>query len=411
MLAVAVGLAVVSAAWVLIRYPGGQGDFAVYRAGARIVLDGGELYRNPVWSDLRFTYPPFAAVLLAPFALLSYATGSWLFTALSVVALGLALAVVFAVLNPPGHRLAWVGAALPLVLLLEPVRSTFGYGQINLLLMALVAVDCLVRRPRWPRGALVGIAAAIKLTPLAFVLFFLLNRDRRAALTSLATFACGALVGWLATPANSLDYWTSAIFDTRRIGALDYVGNESLRGVLAKAGILSPAMQVSVWAVGCLAVVAGTAVGMRRALLRNRTGAALVLNALAALLVSPISWSHHWVWLVPAVLVYADLGVRTRRWTCGCLAGAGVLVMFVSSLDGVGGTVLGAGGYFWFALAVLIITAFPILERAEQPRGDRQRDGEDAYPVLISSAVQCSRELRRDGKRAGVGGRGRGADG
>ena len=35
--------------------------------------------------------------------------------------------------------------------------------------------------------------------------------------------------------------------------------------------------------------------------------------ALTGLLVSPISWDHHWVWIVPALALLADAAVRAMR--------------------------------------------------------------------------------------------------
>jgi alpha-1,2-mannosyltransferase len=98
--------------------------------------------------------------------------------------------------------------ALPAALLLEPIRSTLTYGQINALLMALVAFDCLTRAPRWPRGILVGIAAAVKLTPAVFLLFFLLRRDLRSAARAGLSFAACTGAGFALAPHDSLRYWT-----------------------------------------------------------------------------------------------------------------------------------------------------------------------------------------------------------
>jgi hypothetical protein len=134
-------------------------DLDVYRLGARMWLSGGDLYGllppTIIGNHLPFTYPPVAAVLFTPFTLVPLPVAGVVLTALSVVAL-----VVVPRLTP-----ARVAVVLPVALLLEPVRETLGFGQVNLLLMALVALDCLHRRPRWPRGVLVGLAAAIKLTP------------------------------------------------------------------------------------------------------------------------------------------------------------------------------------------------------------------------------------------------------
>src|SRR6185312_9635575 len=141
----------------------------------------------------------FAAMLLAPFAFLPW-TAAWvLLFVLSLAALAATLYVVARRAWPdggPGGALSVTALALPVLLWIEPVLETFEFGQVNLILMGLVAVDCLTPRTRWPRGLLVGLAAAIKLTPAAFVLFFLCRGGRRAAGTSAVSFAACTAVGF-----------------------------------------------------------------------------------------------------------------------------------------------------------------------------------------------------------------------
>src|SRR6516165_8794663 len=170
-------------------------DLEVYRAGARMLLHDGDLYgQMPRLSDgqeLPFTYPPFAALSFIPLAVLGYSTANWLLTAAAIVGVAASLqCFAAATTGEAGARmrrlLPW---ALPAALLLEPIRSTLTYGQINALLMALVSLDCLTRVPRWPRGIGVGIAAAIKLTPGVFVLLFLLRRDLRSVARAGLSFA------------------------------------------------------------------------------------------------------------------------------------------------------------------------------------------------------------------------------
>ena len=123
---------------------------------------------------------------------------------------------------------AWL---LPVALLLEPVRTTLAYGQINIVLMALVALDGLTEEPRWPRGALVGLAAAVKLTPAAFVLFFLLRRDYRAAAVAGVSFAAATVAGFALAGHDSVRYWTAAVFQTGRIGGPATAANQCVQAV------------------------------------------------------------------------------------------------------------------------------------------------------------------------------------
>ncbi|HEY7259862.1 MAG TPA: glycosyltransferase 87 family protein [Trebonia sp.] len=294
-------------------------DLDVYRIGGRVWLARGDLYGVlPATSSgarLPFSYPPIAAVLLSPLSLLPMVVAGTVVTLASVALTALVLRLFLR--SAAGRRSgSWwvVGWLLPVVLFLEPVRNTLNFGQINIALMALVAADCLPESVRWPRGALVGLAAAVKLTPAAFVLFFLCRGDRRAAATAGVSFAGWSAVGFLLAPHDSVRYWTSVVFQTGRPGSLLYAANQSIMGVLARAGLdpRTPAV-TGAWLALSAVVLALAWRGMRRALVASADARALSLCAFAALLISPVSWSHHWVWAAPALLVLAVGGLRTRR--------------------------------------------------------------------------------------------------
>jgi alpha-1,2-mannosyltransferase len=284
-------------------------DLDVYRIGGRIWLEGGNLYGTlpPTAEGVRmpFTYPPLAAIILSPLSLIPLPLAGL------VLDLGI-LAVLALALRPFYRRLGWnLGWVLPTALLLEPVRGNLAYGQVDVFLMAMVIADCLTGSPRWPRGSLAGLAAAVKLTPALFVVFFLLRRDYRAAATMGASFAAATGLGFLLAPADSAHYWTSTLFDVGRIGEPQYAGNQSIYGVLTRAGLHPGTMPFTYfWLAISLMVIAAACVGMRQALSAGDEHMALVLNAFAILLISPISWSHHWVWAAPALLC---LAISARR--------------------------------------------------------------------------------------------------
>jgi len=293
-------------------------DLDVYRTGTGVLLHGGDLYgRLPRLGDghqLPFTYPPFAALCFVPLAILGYSTANWLLTGVTIACVAGSLWC-FAASTPgqAGARmrrlLPW---ALPAALLLEPVRSTLTYGQINALLMALVTFDCLARAPRWPRGILVGIAAAVKLTPGVFLLFFLLRRDLRSAARAGLSFAACTGIGFALAPHDSLRYWTQVAYQPARIGGIAYASNQSILGILARLGLSNP-VRAWLWLALCLLVAALAVTGMRGALRSGHVTYALLLNAAAGLLVSPISWSHHWVWAAPALLTCLATTSPNRR--------------------------------------------------------------------------------------------------
>jgi alpha-1,2-mannosyltransferase len=322
--ALLVTLSLVAAAIYFVRLGHGIGlgcyrvDLEVYRAGARVLLHGGDLYgqlpRLGDGQELPFTYPPFAALSFIPLAVLGYSTANWLLTAATIVGVAASLRCFAAsTTGEAGARmrrlLPW---ALPAALLLEPIRSTLTYGQINVLLMALVAVDCLTAAPRWPRGIGVGIAAALKLTPGIFVLFFVLRRDVRSAARAGLSFAACTGAGFALAPRDSLRYWTQVAYQPARIGGISFASNQSILGALARLGLGAPA-RTWLWLTLCLLVAALTVTGMRGALKAGKVTSALWLNAAAGLLISPVSWSHHWVWAAPALLTCLNTTNPNRR--------------------------------------------------------------------------------------------------
>lgn len=354
------------------RFPAYRVDLDVYRLGSAALLHGDALYGTlPPTGDgqsLLFTYPPFAAIVLAPLTLLPYWAAC---LALTLLTLGVLAVVVATVL---GRRYDWRRVAMLLLAaeVLEPVLRTVYAGQIDLLLLALVVLDVLVDTPRWPRGLLIGLAAAVKLTPMVFLLYFLLRRDSRAAITAVVTFLAATAFGFLLAGADSVRYWTGALWDTGRVGEPTYAGDQSLLGLLARAGV--PADARTAWWLPLVALVLVlTALGVRRALAAGETTVALGLNAVGGLLVSPISWTHHWVWAVVVLLGWADLARRTRRRGPAVLTGVGA-VLFVAGPQWWwprGGEVerewsviqqLTGNGYVFFGLAVLVaavVVRFP----------------------------------------------------
>ncbi len=350
-----------------VAFPHGHGmafgpyriDLDVYRIGSRAWLDGRYLYgRLPLTmsgSKLPFTYPPLAAVFLSPLALVPMAVASAGLTLVSVGLLALVLRVCLRSMNGPAEQpSAWAGRAswavwwlLPPTLLLEPVRNDLAYGQINIVLMALVALDCLTPSAaiRWPRGCLIGIAAAVKLTPAAFVLYFVVRRDWRAAGTAVASFLVATGAGFLVAWHDSVQYWTKTVFDVSRIGGLAYAANQSILGVLDRLGISHPAVTAA-WAVAAVIVISAAWRGMSRALAVNQYCLALSLNALAALLISPVSWSHQWVWCVPALLALADATLRHRAPGPAAATALGIALFF-------------AGPQWWFPRGDLRELAWP----------------------------------------------------
>ncbi|HYQ66884.1 glycosyltransferase 87 family protein [Actinophytocola sp.] len=282
-----------------VSVPGALTDLEVYRTGGASWLHGTPLYTDafPFW--LPFTYPPVSAVLFGVLAVLPFVVAAMLLAVAGLVA----LSVTTASAVPPVSARAVATLAVVCGPVLEPVRTTLMFGQVNLVLMGLVAADCLVAGTRHPRGMLVGLAAAVKLTPLVFVLFFVARRQFRPAVTAVVTFAAATGAGMLFAPADSARYWWTTVFDPGRIGGAEFATNQSLRAALTRLDL------TEAWLPLVAVVLVLAWLGARRA---SDPVPALLVVAAAGLLVSPVSWSHHWVWIAPALAYFAVHAHRNR---------------------------------------------------------------------------------------------------
>ena len=280
-------------------------DFDTYVRGGLGILRGESLY-DISSNGLPFTYSPFAAGLFTSMSLVPIEVARWLFTVGS-----LACYVAIIVVCTRSARIGWllgtvVGAA---GLTLEPLFTNIDLGQIDLYLILLVALDCLVV-PARHRGWLIGVAAGIKIVPGALVLFFVLQRDWRAVGRTVASFAISVLCGALVAPGDSWRYWSGAFLDVRRFGegvALR-ADNQSLSAEFIRLShdVTPPRAVLIVMSVVALFVAAVVA---KRQLDAERPLDAMVALGLGSLLASPVSWTHHWLWVVPLLVVTVS-----RRW-------------------------------------------------------------------------------------------------
>ncbi|WP_426902284.1 glycosyltransferase 87 family protein [Streptomyces sp. BH106] len=290
-------------------------DVLVYRAeGAAVLAGGGDLYGFAVteW-QLPATYPPFAALLFVPAAVvpLSALKGAFLLGNIALVVVLVRLSCRFA-----GPRVSWAGVCgvAALALWLEPVFQTVLFGQINLALACLILWD-LTRPPGASgKGLALGIATGIKLTPAVFIVYLFLAGRRREAAHAVAGFVGTVAVGALVLPYASGEFWTRRLYETGRVGKAWIVDNQSLQGLVAR--VLHDAEPGLLWAVPALVVAVA---GLYAARTAGTPARGVVLAALTALLVSPISWSHHWVWCVPLIAVVWAEGRRRMAWALAAL--------------------------------------------------------------------------------------------
>ena len=265
-------------------------------------------------------------MIFAVGSVLSWTAMRWAMTLASLAALGLSLWLVFGALGYRDRPAVRLGATLGVsafALATEPVQQTLALGQVNLLLMLLVVADLLTAgaltpggfqgRTRWWHGLGIGIAAGVKLTPLIFIPYLLLIRRYRQAATATAVFAATAALGYALLPRDSSTYWAHGLFlKANRIVFLGTRGNQSLRGVLTRlAGSVSEGTVPWIAAAILIAIAGLVAAAL---LYRARQPVpAMLACALTGLLVSPLSWDHHWVWVAPGIALLAHLGASAPR--------------------------------------------------------------------------------------------------
>jgi alpha-1,2-mannosyltransferase len=322
-------------------------DLAVYRSGGLIVRHVAPLYNPHLaaplydWTGysslhLPFTYTPFAAIAFALISFVPWGLAQQLSVAVDILAL---LAALWFTLGGLGYRQdrIRVGATLlgaGAVFWTEPVLRTMYLGQVNLVLMALIIWDlCQPDTPksRWWKGFATGIAAGIKLVPLIFIPYLLLARKFRQAALACAGFAVTVLLGFVILPADSGKWWFGGLFaQGGRAGFIGWAGDQSLDGIITR---LSGSIHAGRPAWIVTAVIFGVA-GVASAALLDRKGYAvlgLLMAALTGLLVSPISWDHHWVWIAPGVVAAGHYAVRAwqrgaKRAAAACAAAAVTIV-------------------------------------------------------------------------------------
>jgi alpha-1,2-mannosyltransferase len=290
-------------------------DLRIYWDGGLVARHSpGALYTWQLSPQVRFTYTPFAAWLFGLVTLMPWAVAKWLMTGASIAALILTVSMTFRQLGWQGsRRLGGVLVLVAVAFWFEPVQRALHLGQIELILMALIVWDMGQPSRRWWRGAGIGLAAGIKLVPLIFIPYLLLTRQFRQAGVAVAALAATVGAGFIVLPGASRQWWLTGYFmDAGRTGGVASLANQSLRGLLTRLAGSVPAA-----APGSLGIAIGVGViGLLGAALFYQSGKPVhgwALCALTGLLASPISWDHHWVWMVPVLVLLADGAVRARR--------------------------------------------------------------------------------------------------
>ncbi|GAA1759569.1 glycosyltransferase 87 family protein [Luedemannella helvata] len=394
-----VGLALIAGAFAAVASARhGFFDLRVYYGAINYWVSGqGPLYDFVVPNSYYgFTYPPFAALVMSPMALLSLTATQVVSVTATVPA---TLLVLWWLLSPTVRREGWtpwyaLGLAAALTIAVEPVRETVNFGQVNLLLLALVGADLLLgvaRGRRWA-GVGIGLATAIKLTPGIFIVYLLVTKRWRAAIVAAATAAGATVLAAVVTPDMSMVFWTEALWNTDRVGDLAFISNQSLQGAVARLNPDHPS--TALWGLLVLACLAVWAVRCRRAVAAGDELTGFALTGVLGCLISPVTWVHHLVWLGPALVLLIDraAAATTTRRRAGLLAFFGAVYVllcsrlvweFSDAYDTPVGWLL-SNAYVWASLALLV--GLPVRATAE-----RVADIEVLEPVVARPRTVAQR--------------------
>ncbi|MFD7613045.1 glycosyltransferase 87 family protein [Streptomyces sp. NPDC059828] len=355
-------------------------DLKVYYGAIGYWGEGGRIYDYlKPGTHYGFTYPPFAALVMLPMMVVGWYSAIAISQSLNIAAAAVILYICAdATIRREGWTRWFTYAVLAcLFAWMEPVRDTASFGQVNLLLLALVLADAWLltsataraRRLHRLAGLGIGLAAAIKLTPAIFIVYLLVTRRLRAAGTAIAVAGgATALAAWADREA-SRTFWTEAMWNTDRVGSLAFVSNQSWQGMLAR--LTEPFAEPSraIWAVGVLLLLSLWVWRARRAVAAGDELAGFALTGITACLVSPVTWVHHLVWLIPGIAVLVDAGLRSapggERRKRLLLAAATSYLLLCSSIvwlwrwnqGGIPG-IIGSNAYVWISLALLLLLPF-----------------------------------------------------
>lgn len=274
----------------------GMIDLEVYRRTGALLLAGQDFFSA---EGLPWIYPAFAALFTVPFAVVPFELAAVVWLALCVAA----LAAILYRLGLSGWRLSL--ATTVCVLFVEPVTETLGFGQLAIFLVAAAVLDSMpgprvLRRRIAPEGWLTGIATAVKLTPAVVAAYNFFAGRRKPGLVAFASFLVATALGFALLPAASVHYWGKLLAgDTGLNSGIIYATNQSVLGVWNR--LLGEASRGGLVASALVVVL-----GVLAAVIVHRAGEvrlAICLAGVTSLLASPISWSHHYVWIVPLGVV------------------------------------------------------------------------------------------------------------
>lgn len=319
-------------------------DMVVYREGVKAFLGHRSVYSAPMPAgdiQLPFIYPPFGALAMVPltaFDAIDHTLAGNIMVILSDLLVLVCLYFVFrAVLKKPEFLLPVTAITWAIVLHFEPVDLNNNYAQINIVVMALVILDLVPRKQFLPQGILIGVAAAIKITPLAMLLYFLVRREWKQIATALFSAVAATLLAAAFRWEAFVEFFSSTLLDMgsgRDFGVgTEYQSNSSIKGAIQRMYPSTESMEANgltiglAWIAASLIVIVVVAWLIKRLCAEQLLVDAQLVTALTVLLISPVSWSHHWVWLTLIIPVFA---YRAWSWLSTGWAARSLLAVLIA---------------------------------------------------------------------------------
>jgi hypothetical protein len=258
-------------------------------------------------------HPPTSVLLVLPFALLDYPDAFLAWNLFSLAALVFSLWLIARELNLRFSVWA-IPPLLALLLMCGPLQQQTNQGQLNLVLLALITGTWVADRRGWPivAGSLLGAAAAIKLFPAFLFLYFLVRGKWKVLGSGLVSgLLLTALTAGILGPAAFQDYIHDAL---PRVSLFrDWWANASLTGFWCKLFNAPSHHVVELWSnpwlarggilISCLLLTAMLVRLIRKARSTAETDLAFGLSIVVMLLVSPITWDHYFLLLLPTLAI------------------------------------------------------------------------------------------------------------
>ena len=343
------------------------GDFPTLYWGTKLVFEEGrspyvegafaEVERRENRRIFPYLYPPPSLLAFYPFAAVTYDAAKVRLLVVSHVCLLVILYLFFFPIAPfdPPPRWRGFAAALMTVFILNyyPVADNFAWGQINLVVLALVCCAWLVlKRGGHALGVAVPLSLAIllKTYPVLLLPLLVIRKRYAAAALTLGLLAVYALAAWFVLPQSLWGDWARNVMPTGGYGLRPFnlflpvePWNHSINGFMLFVQDRVPSLLgiQTRWVTKPLTYllaggVAAATVGLSYLSARRGMGAKTLdvevsLFLLMMFLIAPLSWEHHLVYALPAALFAIDFLLRGRARRA--VAVAVVAALFVIAWD------------------------------------------------------------------------------